>query len=201
MSAIEAVRNGMSALQAARKFGVPSRTLYDKVKKLGITTGRPFRRSSNSNGNTPFPYGISGTSPMIYGGADEEGNFTPNMMEHGFLHHALEAHNIKREDIEREAMAAMVAAANTENNSGSSSSPRENNERSPSPNLIKYAHPHRSSVSPVSPQQLEEDSNQVEDLSISRKPEPTPTSRVIMPPMSQSTTMITAGSDSQDNAD
>nr|CAI5819505.1 unnamed protein product [Callosobruchus analis] len=31
MSAIEAVRNGMSALQAARKYGVPSRTLYDKV--------------------------------------------------------------------------------------------------------------------------------------------------------------------------
>jgi hypothetical protein len=27
MSAIECVRNGMSALQASRKFGVPSRTL------------------------------------------------------------------------------------------------------------------------------------------------------------------------------
>ncbi|XP_059484575.1 sex determination protein fruitless-like isoform X2 [Neocloeon triangulifer] len=46
MSAIDAVRNGMSALQAARKFGVPSRTLYDKVKKLGITTSRPFKRGS-----------------------------------------------------------------------------------------------------------------------------------------------------------
>ncbi|XP_071452915.1 broad-complex core protein isoforms 1/2/3/4/5-like [Hetaerina americana] len=46
MSAIEAVRTGMSALQAARKYGVPSRTLYDKVKKLGITTSRPFKRSS-----------------------------------------------------------------------------------------------------------------------------------------------------------
>ena len=30
----------MSALQASRKYGVPSRTLYDKVKKMGITTGR-----------------------------------------------------------------------------------------------------------------------------------------------------------------
>jgi DNA-binding NtrC family response regulator len=46
MSAIECVRNGMSALQASRKFGVPSRTLYDKVKKLGITTGTPRNRSS-----------------------------------------------------------------------------------------------------------------------------------------------------------
>ncbi|CAB3370337.1 Hypothetical predicted protein [Cloeon dipterum] len=45
-SAIDAVRSGMSALQAARKYGVPSRTLYDKVKKLGITTSRPFKRGS-----------------------------------------------------------------------------------------------------------------------------------------------------------
>jgi hypothetical protein len=36
----------MSALQAARKYGVPSRTLYDKVKKLGITTNRPYRKGS-----------------------------------------------------------------------------------------------------------------------------------------------------------
>ena len=28
----------MSALQASRKYGVPSRTLYDKVKKMGILT-------------------------------------------------------------------------------------------------------------------------------------------------------------------
>ena len=67
LSAIECVRNGMSALQAARKFGVPSRTLYDKVKKLGITTGRPMNRqmkNSPSNGSSPaaFPYGLSGTS-------------------------------------------------------------------------------------------------------------------------------------------
>lgn len=66
LSAIECVRNGMSALQASRKYGVPSRTLYDKVKKLGITTGRPMNRTmkrSNSNGGSPsapFPFGISG---------------------------------------------------------------------------------------------------------------------------------------------
>lgn len=68
LAAIECVRNGMSALKASRQFGVPSRTLYDKVKKMGITTGRPMnrtmKRSPSSNGNSPagFPYGISGTS-------------------------------------------------------------------------------------------------------------------------------------------
>lgn len=46
LAAIDAVKDGMSALQAARKFGVPSRTLYDKVKKLGITTNRPYRKGS-----------------------------------------------------------------------------------------------------------------------------------------------------------
>ncbi|KAK9701533.1 CENP-B N-terminal DNA-binding domain [Popillia japonica] len=61
ISAIDAVRNGMSALQAARKYGVPSRTLYDKVKKLGITTSRPFKRGSNGS-SACFAYGISGTS-------------------------------------------------------------------------------------------------------------------------------------------
>ena len=68
LSAIECVRNGMSALQASRKFGVPSRTLYDKVKKMGITTGRPMNRSSMkrspTNGGSPagFPFGLSGMS-------------------------------------------------------------------------------------------------------------------------------------------
>ncbi|CRK92423.1 CLUMA_CG005978, isoform A [Clunio marinus] len=73
MSAIECVRNGMSALQASRKFGVPSRTLYDKVKKLGITTGTPRNRSSmkresreNSgpcSSSAAFPYGsLSGAA-------------------------------------------------------------------------------------------------------------------------------------------
>lgn len=72
MSAIEAVRSGMSALQAARKYGVPSRTLYDKVKKLGITTSRPFKRGSNGSGAC-FPYGIGGNANgNIYSGALSE---------------------------------------------------------------------------------------------------------------------------------
>lgn len=51
MSAIQCVRDGMSALQASRKYGVPARTLYDKVKKLGITTNRPSNRSGRRSAN------------------------------------------------------------------------------------------------------------------------------------------------------
>lgn len=60
----------MSALQASRLYKVPSRTLYDKVKKLGIVGTRPMNRAikrSPSNNGSPasFPYGISGTrSPL-----------------------------------------------------------------------------------------------------------------------------------------
>ncbi|KAF6216786.1 hypothetical protein GE061_001136 [Apolygus lucorum] len=205
MSAIEAVRQRrMSCLKAAAEYGVPSRTLYDKVKKLGITTGRPIRRSSNSNRSGSFQYGFPGSGSVVYCGNEEENKFSPNVMDQSFLHHVLDAQNIKREDYEREAIAALVAASNTENNSlqsGNSSSPG-NHERSPSPNLIKYAH--RRSPSPVSPQQMEEDSNQVEDLSVSRKtdnPPPPPPSRVIMPPMSQAPAMVTTAGDQQENTE
>lgn len=56
----------MSALQASRMYKVPSRTLYDKVKKMGIVGTRPMNRAvkrSPSNNGSPasFPYGISGT--------------------------------------------------------------------------------------------------------------------------------------------
>lgn len=75
-NAIQAVKTGMSALQASRLYKVPSRTLYDKVKKMGIAGARPINRSSikrsPSNGGSPasFPYrelGISGTrSPLAH---------------------------------------------------------------------------------------------------------------------------------------
>merc|ERR1711981_253046 len=55
LAAIEEVKNGMSALQASRKYGVPSRTLYDKVKKMGITTGRQVQRKSLPNYPSQFP--------------------------------------------------------------------------------------------------------------------------------------------------
>merc|ERR1719507_2569010 len=44
MAAIEEVKTGKSALQVSKKFNIPSRTLYDKVKKMGISTGRQQQR-------------------------------------------------------------------------------------------------------------------------------------------------------------
>lgn len=62
----------MSAVQAARKHGVPSRTLYDKVKKLGITTSRPFKRTSNGSSSC-FPYSfVSNVNGGIYSGTLSE---------------------------------------------------------------------------------------------------------------------------------
>lgn len=103
MAAIEAVKGGMSALQAARKYGVPSRTLYDKVsnwfiqdchnsfknmsvwtnpnyspqvKKLGITTNRPYRK-----GSFPMsPYqglNIKGDDAVNYMKHDDNSSYSP----------------------------------------------------------------------------------------------------------------------------
>lgn len=141
MSAIEAVRNGMSALQAARKYHVPSRTLYDKVKKLGITTSRPFKRSSNGS-SACFPYGLSGTGSP-YGGHLSESDETPtnnntSLLEATFLQQAFES----RGGDDREALAAMAAAAAAHAAvSGHSGSPPNHGRAtspSPSPTLLKY---------------------------------------------------------------
>ena len=46
----------MSALQASRKYGVPSRTLYDKVKKMGILTAnmqKQLQQKTKSSDSTP----------------------------------------------------------------------------------------------------------------------------------------------------
>lgn len=61
----------MSAVQAARKYGVPSRTLYDKVKKLGIQTSRPLKRpASNGGSGACFPYGIgANVNGAVYDGS------------------------------------------------------------------------------------------------------------------------------------
>ena len=94
-SAIEAVKSGMSALQAARRFGVPSRTLYDKVKKQGIVTSRPFRRTATVNGtqvtgmnqsnsNQGFPYGISGLKDIADNHERSLGMMGSTFLQHGF---------------------------------------------------------------------------------------------------------------------
>jgi len=200
MSAIEAVRNGMSALQAARKYNVPSRTLYDKVKKMGITTSRPFKRGSNGR-SACFPY--SSNSP--FGGHVSENEETMNnntaMLEAStFLQQALD-----RGGDEREALAAMAAAAAAHAvASGHSTSPNNMQARSPSPSptMLKYMRHSSLTPSPApgsdhhsdqtngsSERDREEDEDQVEDLSVNRKHD-VMESRVIMPPMNQVSAII-----------
>ena len=58
---------GMSALQASRKYGVPSRTLYDKVKKMGILTANmqkqlQQKKDSGSNNSTPSKPALDSTN-------------------------------------------------------------------------------------------------------------------------------------------
>lgn len=53
VAAIEEVKNGMSALQASRKYGVPSRTLYDKVKKMGILTANMQKQIQQQKNQSP----------------------------------------------------------------------------------------------------------------------------------------------------
>lgn len=155
-SAIEAVKSGMSALQAARKFGVPSRTLYDKVKKRGIVTNRPVKRASNggagagnggaapgassSNGGpssangVAFPFGLSG-APQWMGHSMEEGeNASGPNVGAALSASGLVEHWMDKAEMEREAIAAMASAQAAQAahalsiNSGNSNSPPEDRE-------------------------------------------------------------------------
>ncbi|KAJ2950655.1 hypothetical protein O0L34_g8912 [Tuta absoluta] len=152
MSAIECVRNGMSALQASRKYGVPSRTLYDKVKKLGITTSRPMSRGIKRESNgAAFPYGLSGT------GGNDDGSTPSPLIDPSFLQQALEG---ATRDGGREALHAMALAAAAH----AALTPRTP-PRSP---------PTHSTPPP--------EDDHVEDLSVSRRRDPDPPSGVIVPP-------------------
>ncbi|XP_012547130.1 uncharacterized protein LOC114245020 isoform X1 [Bombyx mandarina] len=153
LSAIECVRNGMSALQASRKYGVPSRTLYDKVKKLGITTSRPMSRGVKREPNgAAFPYGLTGA------GGNDEGNPTTPLIDPSFLQQALEG---ATRDGGREALHAMALAAAAH----AALAPRT---------------PPRSP--PQSPRTPPPDDDHVEDLSVSRRRDLDPPTGVIVPP-------------------
>ncbi|XP_011180522.2 broad-complex core protein isoform X2 [Zeugodacus cucurbitae] len=156
MSAIQCVREGMSALQASRKFGVPSRTLYDKVKKLGITTGRPMNRTmkrspSNVDSTAAFsyPHGYGAEplmSSMHEGRSDErepkdhhrtEHHHMPPQLPHSLLDHALlqQALESRGGDIAGRGALLLAAAAHAAANR-ISTSPGPNGSsamRSPSP--------------------------------------------------------------------
>ena len=58
MAAIEEVRNGKSALQASKMYRIPSRTLYDKLQKMGLTSiGRqqPEEKDAPSSDKDAIP--------------------------------------------------------------------------------------------------------------------------------------------------
>uniref|UniRef100_A0A336LRE0 CSON001189 protein n=1 Tax=Culicoides sonorensis TaxID=179676 RepID=A0A336LRE0_CULSO len=160
MAAIECVKNGMSALQASRKFGVPSRTLYDKVKKMGITTGRPMnrtmKRSPSTGGNSlSFPYGLSGAShpysdiqvpSQSHSHHDDDRSMDRerhSMSSHpaaallapSFLQQALD---IRGGDVQLHAM-ALAAAAHAAANGVSTSPGTHGTARSPSPSMNALA--------------------------------------------------------------
>lgn len=60
MSAIDAVKHGMSALQAAKLYGVPSRTLYDKVCILFLHKVNSSRTLDDKSKTMPWSDGTFG---------------------------------------------------------------------------------------------------------------------------------------------
>ena len=56
LAALEEVKKGKSALQVSKQFNIPSRTLYDRAKKMGITTIRNMKKKSV----IPQPYSMGG---------------------------------------------------------------------------------------------------------------------------------------------
>ncbi|XP_074108326.1 uncharacterized protein LOC141533367 isoform X2 [Cotesia typhae] len=154
-SAIQAVRDGMSALQAARRFGVPSRTLYDKVKKMGIANSRSMRRSSSSNNNNnnnnnnsgaSFPYGI---------GCNKNGSIYASHSENDF------ANNSGVSETPDTKIKASYEK-NIENSVDRESATMELSRVTPSPSPNQSVHSARLP-------EADEDQDQVEDLSMSSK--------------------------------
>lgn len=134
-----------------------------------------------------------GDKLKIEGGDREALSSTPPTtiasMSQSFLQRALEDDRIKSELADREAITMTQAGGGALSGGNSSSSPP--NDRSPSPNLIKYAQrSHSLTPSPPSEPGDDEYEDQVEDLSMARKPDQH--SRVIMPPMNQASAAMLA---------
>lgn len=176
LNAIQCVKDGMSALQAARKFGVPSRTLYDKVKKMGITSGcqrnRTIKRSPSSNNGSQasFPYGMSG-----FPGSEQMARSLhnpANLLDPAFLKQALEHRGGDAMHVMAIAAAAHAAA------NGMSTSPVLNGvPRTPSPNAaMKFGLPptdsyysRESQIIIKRERDTDYEDGDVEDLSVTRK--------------------------------
>ena len=59
LAALEEVKKGKSALQVSKHFNIPSRTLYDKARKMGITNQRHLAsKSLKRNSEVAYGYAI-----------------------------------------------------------------------------------------------------------------------------------------------
>lgn len=168
--AIFAVKEGMSALQAARKYKVPSRTLYDKVKKQGIS--RPHR---NRTSCTISAAASSARFPTDMG-SNHNGSIYSGMINHDLTN--------GRSAIEQAASILQSAFVKSRENSTDDDDVKlEIRETTPSPpppsNHASFPHPQH--------QQNDHDDNEVEDLSMNRK---TDARVIISPPIKQETTDI-----------
>ena len=67
MAAIEDVKNGRPTLEAAKKYRVPARTLYAKLKKFGITAGTLSQEETNTHPSSDADHrdGIPSTKDPI----------------------------------------------------------------------------------------------------------------------------------------
>lgn len=150
--AIQAVKTGMSAVQAARLYNVPSRTLYDKVKKLGIPTSRPLKqRSSNGDNTASFPFG-GNVNGRIYTGSMLSKNENENNSNVNF-----------------ENLSTSMSSANTYDAAYKPASKDTSQDHDSMPEPARY------SPSPVicctkqKQQQQQNVDDEVEDLSVNRK--------------------------------
>ncbi|KYN38967.1 Protein tramtrack, alpha isoform [Trachymyrmex septentrionalis] len=173
-AAIEAVRKGMSAVQAARKYGVPSRTLYDKVKKLGIPTSRPFKRSASNGGSGAcFPYGI---------GANVNGALYDNNASSA---NALSENENESNVNAPEGLAGTSAAIFDATYAKAKDSSRDRGDSIPDSMARCSSSPVIRCAKQRQQQQQQQNLDEVEDLSVSRKSDVP----VIVPPSTTSTTI------------
>lgn len=181
----------MSAVQAARKYGVPSRTLYDKVKKLGIPTSRPFKRSASNGGSRAcFPYGI---------GANVNGTLYDNT---GSSTNALSENETESGGNNVNVVEGLAGTSTAVFEASTYAKAMKDTSQDRDSMLDSMA---RCSASPViSCTKRQQDlDDQVEDLSVSRKSDVSTFRRVIVPPSTTSAVIKEeaqeAGLDSNDS--
>lgn len=147
--AIQAVKTGMSAVQAARLYNVPSRTLYDKVKKLGIPTSRPLKRStSNGDNAASFPFDIgSNVNGRIYSGSTL-------------------SKNENESNVNFENLSTSMSSANTYDAAYKPASKDTSQDHDSMPDPARYSPVIRCTKQK---QQQQQNDDEVEDLSVNRK--------------------------------